>query len=62
MLEYTKEVLSKVSFDKRLFSKELRKAVKWLKKEERSALMLWCITTFGHQYSDVISDVFDKLS
>ena len=62
MLEYTKEVLKKVSFDKRLFRKELGKAVKWLKKEERKALMLWCITTFGHQYSDVISEVFGKIS
>ena len=35
MFEYTKEILMKVSFDKVLFKKELKKAVKWLKSEER---------------------------
>ena len=34
MFEYTKEILLKVSFDRVLFRKELKKAVKWLKREE----------------------------
>ncbi len=62
MFEYTKEILMKVSFDKGLFRKELKKAVKWLKSEERSMLMLWCVTTFGHRYMDVITEVFKKVS
>ena len=62
MFEYTKEILTKVSFDKVLFRKELKKAVKWLKSEERRMLMLWCITTFGHRYMDVITEVFKKVA
>ncbi|HNT79101.1 MAG TPA: hypothetical protein PKH65_00340 [Bacteroidia bacterium] len=58
MFEYTKEVLTKVSFDKALFRKELIKAVKWLKADERRMLMIWCLTTFGHLYTDVIKEVF----
>ncbi len=61
MFEYTKEVLTKVSFDKILFKKELTKALKWLKGDEKKMLMMWCITTFGHRYSDVISEVFKKV-
>jgi len=60
MLEYTKKILTKVSFDKTLFRKELAKAVKWLKKDELRMLKIWCITTFGSYYRDVIMEVFRK--
>ena len=60
MLEYTKNILTKVSFDKTLFRKELLKAVKWLKKDELRILQMWCITTFGSYYRDVIMEVFKK--
>lgn len=62
MFEYTKEVLTKVSFDRTLFRKELKKAVKWLKSEERRMLMVWCIATFGHRYSDIITEAFRHVS
>jgi hypothetical protein len=62
MFEYTKEILLKVSFDRVLFRKELKKAVKWLKREERGMLMVWCIATFGHRYSDIISEAFKHVS
>lgn len=58
MFEYSKEILTKVSFDKTLFTKELQKAITWLKKEERKLLMVWCLTTFGNRYSDVIMQAF----
>ncbi len=58
MFEYSKEILTKVSFDRTLFKKELRKAIKWLKSDERKLLMLWCVATFGNKYSDVISQAF----
>ena len=57
MFEYTKNILTKVSFDKSLFRKELAKAVKMLKKDERRLLKIWCIATFA-SYSDVVIDVF----
>jgi hypothetical protein len=60
MFEYTKNILTKVSFDKTLFRKELSKAVKMLKKDERRLLKIWCIATFA-SYSDVVIDVFRKL-
>ena len=60
MLEYTKKILTKVSFDKTLFRKELLKAARWLKKDELQILKMWCITTFGSYYRDTIMEVFKK--
>lgn len=58
MLKYTKTILQKVSFDKDLFKRELKKSIKWLKKEEVIALQTWCAVHFGSAYSDVIAEVF----
>jgi hypothetical protein len=41
MLEYCKLVLQSVSFNKQLFKKEYRKAIKWLKQPERLQLKHW---------------------
>lgn len=41
MLEYSKMILSKMSFDKRLFKKELRKAFRYLNGDERRELIQW---------------------
>lgn len=62
MFEYTKEVLVKVSFDRVLFRKELLKAVKWLKSDERRLLLVWCLATFGHRYADIITEAFRHVS
>ncbi|HEY5918254.1 MAG TPA: hypothetical protein VIU13_12655 [Chryseolinea sp.] len=59
MFEYTKQILTKVSFDKNLFHKELTKAMRVLKKDERRLLKIWCVATFA-AYSDVMLDVFRK--
>ena len=48
MLKYTKTVLQKVSFNKDLFNKELRKSLKWLKRDEVVILKTWCIINFGY--------------
>lgn len=47
MLEYTKTILEKVSFDPRIFRKELRKAVKYVTKEEYDYLKSWVRKKFG---------------
>lgn len=60
MLELSKKILYQVSFDKKLFRKELVKAIKWINKDEIVLLRAWSIATFGHLYGDVILDVFDK--
>lgn len=41
MLEYSKTVLKKVSFDTKLFCKELKKAISNLLPEEIEELKLW---------------------
>jgi hypothetical protein len=48
MLNYFKTVLSKVSFDARLFEKELRKAIKTLMVDELQELREWCYANFGN--------------
>ena len=58
MLEYFKTILSKVSFDKRLFEKELRKAIKSLVEQEVDLLREWCYQNFGQQYQPILNQCF----
>lgn len=60
MMEMSKQVLQKVSFDPRLFRKELMKAARWVGQRDQLLLKAWCLATFGHQYKDVILDVFQR--
>lgn len=60
MLKYAKEILSKVSFDKNLFEKELLKAIKLLLPVEIKELKEWCYKTFGHIYSSILERCFVK--
>ncbi len=62
MFELSKNILEKVSFDKTLFRKELTKAMRWLKPNEKTLLKMWCLTTFGHMYKDVIIDVYKNVT
>jgi hypothetical protein len=62
MFELSKNILEKVSFDKTLFRKELTKAVKWLAPNEKLLLKVWCLGTFGHQYKDVIMEVYKNVT
>lgn len=61
MLEYVKTILEKVSFDVRLFEKELRKALKVLAKQELALLRVWCYEKFSTAvYRSIIRQVFRK--
>ncbi|WP_439881416.1 hypothetical protein ACSX1A_20080 [Pontibacter sp. MBLB2868] len=60
MLEYIKTILLKVSFDKMLFEKELRKAFKVLVKEELQQLKQWCYDQFSGVYLRILNSVFSK--
>lgn len=62
MLEFCKNVLRKVSFDRFLFTKELKKAIKWLKNEDRNELKQWCLNNYGHVYQEIIIDSFGHTS
>ena len=61
MLEFSKKILSKVSFDKNLFRKELSKSIRWLSRKEVLTLKIWTLTTFS-QYKNTILKVFDQIS
>ncbi len=61
MFELSKNILQKVSFDKTLFRKELMKALKWLRPDEKALLVIWCLTTFGHQYKGIINEVYNNV-
>ena len=60
MLEFSKKILQKVSFDKGLFKKELQKSTRWISKHETAALKIWTLTYFAH-YKETILEVFDKV-
>lgn len=60
MLELSKQILQKVSFDRILFKKELQKAIQWIKPSERIDLQTWCLVTFGIAYRDLIQEVFES--
>jgi len=60
MLEYVKTILLKVSFDKMLFEKELRKAFKILLAEELQQLRQWCYDQFSGMYLLILNKVFTK--
>ena len=58
MLNYVKKVLMKVSFDARLFEKELRKAIKVLVDDDIRDLKQWCYSMFGNQYETILNRCF----
>ncbi|MBS1556316.1 MAG: hypothetical protein ACK5UP_17565 [Bacteroidota bacterium] len=58
MLNYFKTILSRVSFDARLFEKELRKAIKMLIAEELQELRSWCYANYGNQYRTILNRCF----
>ncbi len=62
MLDLSKKILTKVSFDRSLFQKELSKAYNLLVIEEKVMLKFWCLATFGYQYRDIIIEVCRKVT
>ncbi|MBL7909937.1 MAG: hypothetical protein JNJ41_02635 [Bacteroidia bacterium] len=62
MLDLSKKILEKVSFDRALFCKELTKAINWVKPDEKTILKVWCLTTFGNEYQKEILEIFSSIS
>lgn len=63
MLNYCKKILKSVSFDKELFEKELKKAVRnLLLYDEVLALRKWCFRKFGNPYKQIIENVFNEFN
>lgn len=60
MLKYNKAILARMSFDRQLFEKELRKAISFLSlREEVIELEKWCRAKFGKIYSGEINRCFN---
>lgn len=62
MLEYVKTVLSKVSFDRKLFEKELKKAIGLLVPQELKELKSWCYRKFGDIYQQILNSCFAQVA
>ena len=62
MLEYVKMILEKVSFDKKLFEKELKKGIKELLPIEIKELKNWCYEKFGNIYNTILNKVLRRKS
>lgn len=62
MLEYTKTVLEKVSFNEALFTKELMKSIQWVQMEDVNQLYAWCKNLYGNRYEKVIDHCFQFLN
>lgn len=58
MLNYVKTVLARVSFDARLFEKELCKALKMLLADEIKELKNWCYANFGQEHRAILNKCF----
>ena len=63
MLNYCKKILKGVSFDKELFEKELKKAVKKLVLVDYVlVLRKWRMRKYGNNYKQIIENVFNEFN
>jgi len=60
MLEFSKLILDRMSFNENLFMKELRKLIIWSDSEGAGKLRDWCNENYGDQYGDKINDAFNS--
>jgi len=61
-LEYAKMILDKVSFDQKLFEKELYKALRKLLVSEIKELKNWCYEKYGNLYAPILNQAFISYS
>ena len=62
MIQYIKTILEKVSFDRYLFEKELKKALKMLVKDELIEFKKWCYDNFSSKHIAVLNRNFVELA
>jgi hypothetical protein len=58
MIHYIKLILEKVSFDRYLFEKELRKALQSVVPDEFVELKNWCYEKFSNQHMAILNRHF----
>ncbi len=59
-LEYVKVILEKVSFDTKLFEKELTKAIQSLETDEQVNLLHWCEAQFCNEILEIVFQCFSS--
>jgi hypothetical protein len=59
MLELSKKILSKVSFDRSLFRKELAKSLNWIHSKEKTMFQIWVLSKFGKKYKKYILEIYN---
>lgn len=59
MLEYYKIILTKVSFNESLFTRELKKALRALLPNEIKEFKRWCIISFSN-YQPILNQIFSR--
>ena len=62
MLDYMKMILTKVSFNRALFEKELRKALNVITPVELPDFRTWCYRQFARLYRRVLKRVFASIT
>jgi hypothetical protein len=62
MLDFMKTILEKVSFDRHLFERELKKAIAILKIDELIEFKSWCYAKFSEKYKRILQRNFSKLA
>ncbi len=62
MLEYAKVILPKVSFNRGLFEKELKKCINWVNSHELIELKEWAYKTFGKEYPEILARLFNNVN
>lgn len=60
MLELCKKVLLRVSSNRALFARELKKSIKQLTGDDLKALKAWCTLQFQHLHADLIEASFRR--
>ncbi len=55
-------ILDKVSFDSKLFEKELKKGLKELLPVDMKKLKNWCYEKFGKVYQTILNKVFRRVN
>ena len=59
MLELSKKILSKVSFDRSLFRKELAKSLNWIHSKEKTMFQILVLSKFGKKYKKYILEIYN---
>lgn len=57
-IRYAKEVLTKVSFERSIFKRELEKFINIIQPEQHSEFKEWCIAKFSQDHQEVIQNAF----